>query len=124
MEPQNKQTGAEGERFAENFLKENGWVILARNWTVGPWELDIIAQKEDVLAFVEVKTLTQPGGFYPERRANRQKFRNMAKAGDLYLSTHPHNGQVRFDVIAVTLLPHPPQIVHFTDVWFPNNLGR
>jgi putative endonuclease len=124
MSSQNKQTGAEGEQMAANYLQKDGWQILARNWTIGPWELDIIALKADVLAFVEVKTLSKSTGYYPERKANRQKFRAMAKAGDLYLSTHPHNGEVRFDVIAVILLPKPAEVVHFTDVWFPNNLGR
>ena len=49
--------GKKGEELAAEYLQEKGYCILERNWTnMGRKELDIIATKDDVVAFVEVKT--------------------------------------------------------------------
>ncbi|MEA3365196.1 MAG: YraN family protein, partial [Candidatus Hydrogenedentes bacterium] len=48
--------GQRGEDLATRFLRRQGYKILGRNVSFGPYELDIIAQSGDTVAFVEVKT--------------------------------------------------------------------
>ncbi|MBQ8635678.1 YraN family protein [bacterium] len=56
----NKTIGKHGEDIAKNFLIKNGYKILETNYRYSRIaEIDIIAEKEDVLHFVEVKTRTQ-----------------------------------------------------------------
>ena len=52
----NTRTGVLGEELAEIMLLEKGYTILARNFRCRYGEIDIIAAKNGVLAFVEVKT--------------------------------------------------------------------
>ncbi|MBQ5844501.1 MAG: YraN family protein [Alistipes sp.] len=51
-----QQRGKEGEAFTVNWLRDNGFLIVERNWRYGPYEIDIIATRRGVLHFVEVKT--------------------------------------------------------------------
>ncbi|MCH7992121.1 MAG: YraN family protein, partial [Gemmatimonadetes bacterium] len=50
------ELGAWGERLAGARLERRGWTILERNYRLGRREVDLIARKEGILAFVEVKT--------------------------------------------------------------------
>ena len=50
-----REKGLWGEQFAADWLQNHGYEILARNWRKGHGEIDIIARKEDIIAFVEVK---------------------------------------------------------------------
>jgi len=53
---QHNELGKEGEKAAVDFLQHNGYEILETNWTFQKAEVDIIAQKGNILAIVEVKT--------------------------------------------------------------------
>ena len=50
------ELGKEGELLAANHLQSEGYVIRHRNWRCGHKELDIVAEKDGTLVFVEVKT--------------------------------------------------------------------
>jgi len=50
-----KERGELGENLAANFLKNLGYAIRARNWRFHPYEIDIIAEKDGIMVFVEVK---------------------------------------------------------------------
>ena len=56
--------GAEGENIALKHLEKNGYKILARNWKHQKEEIDIIAEKNNELAIIEVKT--RRGNFFGE----------------------------------------------------------
>ncbi|HVO30836.1 MAG TPA: YraN family protein, partial [bacterium] len=75
------EVGAEGEAEAVDFLLARGWEIVARNVRyddVG--ELDIVAAKDDVLAFVEVKTRSIADEFDPTIAMNHRKMRKFVNA--------------------------------------------
>lgn len=93
-----KELGAYGERITAEYLEKNGYVILKRNFCVRGGEIDIIAQKGEFIAFVEVKTRApdyMSGGF---EAVNKRKQRLIIKAAEQYSYKYPHELQPRFDV--------------------------
>ena len=77
----NTRTGVLGEELAEIMLLEKGYTILARNFRCRYGEIDIIATKNGVLAFVEVKTRLFGScgrGSESVTAAKRQKIRRCA----------------------------------------------
>lgn len=77
--------GAKGEDLAVRFLEEKGYVILDRNWNLHRGcELDIVARKDDVFHFVEVKTRVSDERSAPVAAINRAKMRNVCKAVNAY----------------------------------------
>lgn len=77
--------GAKGENVAAKFLEEHGYVILDRNWNLHRGcEIDIVARKDDVFHFVEVKTRTSDDRSAPVAAINREKMRNICKAVNAY----------------------------------------
>ena len=69
-----KLIGKQGEYRAADWLKASGYSIQVCNWRYRRYELDIIASKEAVLHFIEVKTATTDQFGLPEQRVNKNKF--------------------------------------------------
>lgn len=99
----NKETGNKGEDLAENWLKENGYIVWHRNWRFRHWEVDVIASKGKKLHFVEVKTRTSYKFGNPEESIGRDKMTALKNAAEEYLYQHPDWKYIQFDVIAITL---------------------
>ncbi|MEG2074615.1 MAG: YraN family protein [Angelakisella sp.] len=97
-----KQTGNDGESAAAQYLLQNGYRILERNWHCKCGELDIIATKGEIIAFVEVKTRKPNAIVSPLAAVNYQKQHRVIKSAEAYLACHTLDLQPRFDVAAVT----------------------
>lgn len=102
MKGRNQTVGQAGEQAAADYLKQRGYTILARNVRNTQGELDIIAQKEGCLVFVEVKTRTT-GAYGPAAAAvGKAKQKHISAASALYMQ---QNGLcdacVRYDVMTV-----------------------
>ena len=101
--------GRLGEDIASDYLQNNGYRIVRRNVQLGKNELDIVAEDDNYIVFVEVKTRSC---LYPEssnfgspgRAVDEGKRRNTVKASRDYLSKNYINKQPRMDVIEVYLL--------------------
>ncbi len=74
------ETGRAGERAAAEYLRRAGYEICALNWRQGRYELDIVACREGVLHFVEVKTRRSGSLTPPEAAATQRKFRALSRA--------------------------------------------
>lgn len=98
-------TGVRGEREAEEYLRTQGYEICACNWRAGHYELDIVARKEGVLHFVEVKTRRADSLTPPEAAITAHKFRSLHRAATYYLAYHREQCEVQFDLAAVDILP-------------------
>jgi putative endonuclease len=96
-------TGKRGEELGAAWLQENGFTILHRNWRAGRIETDIIATKEGVLHFIEVKTRRSLSFGNPEDRVDRSKLGRMIDAGSAYLSEHPEWRHICFDILSVRI---------------------
>lgn len=98
------QKGSLGESAACDYLLSKGWRIIERNWRFSHLEIDIIAQNENYIAFIEVKTRKYiEGSQYgtAAQAVNRNKQQNIIKAAQVYLSWHPTDLQARLDIIEV-----------------------
>lgn len=114
------ETGRKGEAIAEAYLRQEGYTILGRN-IANPLgkrlgEIDIVAQIKDEIVFVEVKTLwkTQADSEYlPEHQVTRSKLVKLDRIAEYYLRQQGwRDRDFRFDVIAITLQPKEPPLVH------------
>ena len=93
-----------GERFAARHLQRRGFVILERNVRLGRYEIDIIAQDKDTIAFVEVKTRRDTTLAAPEENVTAEKRRHIRRAAHHYIERRDDPGQYyRFDIVAVTI---------------------
>ncbi|MBE7173956.1 MAG: YraN family protein [Williamsia sp.] len=97
------QLGKRGEQLAKAYLTEKGFLILSVNWKYSRYEIDLIASKEEVLHFIEVKTRSNERFGLPEESVDKQKMRRLMKAADQYLYLHPGWKWVQYDVLAITI---------------------
>ncbi len=107
MKHEKRQLGDIGENIACDYLIGKGFKILARNFIKTFGEIDIVAERDQVLRFVEVKTsLYYPdSAFMPEIRVDRKKIANLKKICGAYLreTNTPDSKAWQVDVISVIL---------------------
>lgn len=98
MSDERKQLGKQGEDLVAKYLEKNGYQILDANYSQKFGEIDLIAQKDDVLAFVEVKLRRNPK-FYISELISIPKQRKIIKTALHYISKNQSTDMVyRFDV--------------------------
>ncbi len=96
-----RHLGEFGEERAVRFLRRKGYRIVERNYRCRQGEIDIIARKRDILAFVEVK-LRRDDRFAEAREfVTSAKQRRILSAASLYLAQCGEDLQPRFDVIEI-----------------------
>ncbi|MBP7272385.1 MAG: YraN family protein [Saprospiraceae bacterium] len=115
----NNKIGEIGEQKAVDFLVKNGYSIVARNWRFKRAEVDIIAQKDAILVFVEVKTRSYNYFGEPEEFVTPQKEALLNAAAAAYMEATHYSGEIRFDIIAILLQRQTPIIKHYEDAFFP-----
>ncbi len=95
----NKEIGAFGEDAACEYLENEGYEILERNFSMKTGEIDIIAEKDGCVVFAEVKTRRNNNYGEPSEAVTRQKQEHIRRTALLYLNSLDEN--MRFDVIEV-----------------------
>ena len=118
---QHLDLGRRGESLAKAHLENAGYEILAENWTHGRLEVDLVAYKDSVMIFAEVKTRTGNAFGEPEDFVDARKQRLLADAADEYIYLMNHQGEVRFDIIAVLFDYKNNYILkHIEDAFWPS----
>ena len=112
------ELGKKGEEIAADFLQKAGYEILERNWVFQKAEIDIIAQKDSVLAIVEVKTRTSADFGLPQDFVKGKKIQNLVKAVDQYMNENDLDLVVRFDIVGIVLNNHETTIEHLEDAFY------
>ena len=112
------ELGKKGEEIAADFLQKAGYEILETNWVFQKAEIDIIAQKENILAIVEVKTRTSADFGLPQDFVKGKKIQNLVKAVDQYLTENDLDLEVRFDIIGILLNNKEISIEHIEDAFY------
>lgn len=95
--------GKRGEEAVIKMLREKGYIIVAHNWFFEKYEIDIIAQNEEWIVFVEVKTRATNEWGNPEEAISKSKIRRIVEAADFYLKENNIDLPARFDVAAVII---------------------
>ena len=98
---EHNELGKKGEKLAVNFLIDKGYTILEKNYRYLKAEVDIIAQKENTLAVVEVKTRSTDYFGDPQDFVNPKKIKLLLSAIDYYVIEKDLDVEVRFDIIAI-----------------------
>ncbi len=97
------EKGKRGEDFAAECLIKKGYKILERNFHSRYGEIDIIAQNDDYIVFVEVKARQYNSMVSGREAVNFSKQRKIVKTSVLYLQEHYFDLQPRYDVIEISL---------------------
>ena len=97
--------GELGERVAERWLKSQGYIVHARRWRSGHRDIDLIAERDRVIVFVEVKTRAATAFGDPVEAVHATKRRSLIRSAREWLARNDaENGaNYRFDVIGVLL---------------------
>ncbi len=114
---QHNDTGKLGENLAQRYLIQQGYAILETNHRKGKHEVDIIAYKEGLIVFAEVKTRSNTDYGDPQEFVDRQKQRAYIRMANNYVLQHNRDEEVRFDIIAVTINSTGYHINHLEDAF-------
>ena len=101
-------TGKLGEQLGESFFTRQGYAILEKNWRHSRWEVDIIASKNNVLHFIEIKTRRTKNYGLPEEKVGNKKIQNLINAAEEYLYLHPEWKRIQFDILSIVMLLDEP----------------
>lgn len=97
----NKQLGQVGEEHASQYLIQQGYTIIQRNWRTKLGEIDIIAIHDNILFLVEVKTRSSINFGYPVEAITQKKLQRMKLTAQLYCQAHNYYGHCKLVVIEV-----------------------
>ena len=98
---EHNELGKKGEQLAVDFLLNNSYEIVARNYRFNKAEVDIIAKKDDILAIIEVKTRSTSDFGDPQDFVKPKQIQHLVKAVDDYVIANELELEVRFDIIAI-----------------------
>ena len=115
---EHNELGKLGEELSVEFLRKEGYEILETNWTFQKAEIDIIAQKENILAVVEVKTRSSLEFGLPQDFVKPKKIQLLVKAINEYVVSKNLDVEVRFDIIAIHKENKSFAIEHLKDAFY------
>ncbi len=117
-------TGSEGERLAGEFLEQQGYEVMERNWRHGRHELDIVARKGPELVIVEVKTRSSSQYGQPLEAVKTGKRSKLLQAANAYVQMTGCQLGLRFDIVSIIMHPNKPYIHHIPDAFYPTANAR
>lgn len=110
--------GKAGEELAVAFLQQEGYEILETNWVFQKAEIDIIAQKDNILAVVEVKTRSSLDFGLPQDFVKPKKIQLLVKAVNEFVISRNLDLNVRFDIVAIHKTDQKTSIEHLIDAFY------
>ena len=114
---QHNDLGTEGEKQAVEYLKGKGYAILKTNYRYIKNEVDIIAQYENQLIAVEVKTRSSREFGDPQDFVKPSQIKTIVTAVNAFMEQRDIDLEVRFDIVAVIKTPSGFEIEHFEDAF-------
>lgn len=93
--------GKKAEDLAAEFLIKSGYKILVRNFRYQKAEIDIIAEKENLIIITEVKARSTDAFMLPQESVNKRKISLIVLAANHFMEEFNKNQEVRFDIISV-----------------------
>lgn len=114
-----QELGKEGEELAAKYLIDKGYNVLVRNYRSGRSEIDILAQKDDWLIVVEVKTRETDTYGDPEESVGSGKMNMLMQGVESYMMENDIDCQVQYDIISIILNQYKREITHLEDAFWP-----
>ncbi|MBW2961934.1 YraN family protein [Mesonia aestuariivivens] len=114
---QHNELGKKGEQLAVDFLHQKGYAILERNYRFQRAEVDIIAQKENLICAIEVKTRSTPEFGNPQDFVKPKQIQQLVKAMDFYVTDNDLDVELRFDIMAIIKNKLGTRIEHLEDAF-------
>ncbi|MBK5188607.1 MAG: YraN family protein, partial [Gemmatimonadaceae bacterium] len=116
--------GEEGERIAEAWLAQQGWRILHRRFRSGHRDLDLVAERSGVVAFVEVKTRRGKDFGHPIEAVNWRKQRELTRSAAVWIARFGCAEQLfRFDVVGVVVGRAGVRVRHVENAFSARSAG-
>ena len=109
-----KKLGDSGEKRAVKYLKRNGWKILKRNYKNPFGEIDIIAKKDDTVAFIEVKTRLSDLYGAPSEAVTEDRKRRYIMGAKHFFAGYKIDFTIRFDIIEI----YRDELNHIENAWY------
>ncbi|MFS4454877.1 YraN family protein [Maribacter sp. 2304DJ31-5] len=110
--------GKEGEQIAVDFLAKKGYAICYRNYRYLKAEIDIIAQKEDILAIVEVRSRSSDFLENIADTVTPKKIKLLVMAADHYVNKADIQVEVRFDIITILKNKNRFELEHLENAFY------
>ena len=107
-------TGKKGEDMTARFLRKRGFSVVCRNYRCRFGEIDIIAETEEYIIFVEVKTRSKKAIGSPAEAVNGAKQQRIMLTAEDYISKTGCSLQPRFDVAEVTVSERPDKTAGYS----------
>lgn len=112
-----RKFGIIGEKIAQDYLRNQDYEILETNFYTRRGEIDVIAQKDKYIVFIEVKTRTNLKYGTPAMAVNFIKKRHMESAAKIFLAVNKlKESEVRFDVVEVLIMNGKCKINHLEGI--------
>ena len=109
-----KKLGDFGEDYTSQYLEKLGFHTVERNWHSRYGEIDIIAENEEYLLLVEVKTRKEGSMVSGEQAVTLQKQKKLRLTAECFLQEHPTLKQPRFDVAVLEVEENCGKLKNFT----------
>ncbi len=113
----NQDIGKNGEGQAKQYLLDHGFKVLHENWRKGQLEVDLIAEKDQMLIFIEVKTRAANFLVSPSAAVNKTKQQALIRAAKFYMEYAKSEQEIRFDIISVIHMGTTYTIDHIPDAF-------
>lgn len=114
-----KNMGNRGEDIAIEYLEKKGYKIICRNWHYLHREIDIIAEKNDQIIFIEVKTRNKKTLIQPYEAVGNKKQQLLIEAANLYIQRYNIEKEARFDIISILISNNSTEINHIPNAFYP-----
>ena len=124
MSAATQELGETGERVAERWLVQHGWRILNRRFRSGHRDIDLVATRNELVAFVEVKARNSNEFGDPVEAVTWRKQRELGRSARVWIDRHGRSGEdYRFDVIGVLLEGNRVRIRHIENAFLLRSAG-
>src|ERR671916_397103 len=102
MSAARQKFGALGERIAERWMRKRGWRVVERRFRSGRRDIDLVVEREGMIAFVEVKARQGAQLVDPVESVGWRKRRELVRSARVWIDRHGRPDQAyRFDVLGI-----------------------
>ena len=116
---EHNELGKIGEQLAQKHLISCGYLIHACNWYFGKNEIDIIAEKDNTMVIVEVKTRSSAFEAEAQDTVTKKKQKFLINATQFYLVKNNIEKETRFDIITIIVANNKHEIEHIENAFYP-----